>query len=883
MKIKKNSSVKHNTLGNGIVKYIDDDTAGVRFDNGSIEEVSLDDLSTVVTFESSIKDKNLANDDKLLLKIQAETIISINDTWGIFSLSKIDLLPHQLWVCKRVLEQKPFRWLVADDVGLGKTVEAGLILWPLLSRNIVKRVLVLCPSSLVMQWQERLRNMFEIRLMPYQPGMDNNKTDFWNSYDKVVASFHTLRLDRNERHNRILQGKKWDLVIVDEAHHLNANDQKGETQGYKLIDKMQKAELIDSMLFFTGTPHRGKNYGFLSLLHLLRQDLFNPKGNYKSQLSNINKVMIRNNKENVTDLDGNKLFQKPIVKSITYKYSEKEAIFYDKLTSFILSGEAYADSLGIQEKNAVMLVLIAFQKIASSSIAAIKKALNNRLLVVRSELDKSNKVVKEVKEYQEVIQNGTADERREVEENLSKALKIYLMENEEKQLLSLLGYANEIKEESRIKKIIELIERDYTDESILFFTEYKATQSLLISKLLKKYGRNDIAFINGDEKVYDVIDENGKKVNIEMKRDTASERFNDKKVRFLISTEAAGEGIDLQKNCHILIHVDIPWNPMRMQQRVGRINRFGQTKQVEVVTMYNPDTVESRIWNILDEKITNIMEAHGSAMNDPEDFKWLILGMKDDSFYNSIQLEARDIPKEKFSDWFDNKAQTFAGEDALDTISNLIGNSQKFNYSKESKILPKFDLCDLEVYFQNMVKINGHNFVKNEETFSFVTPGAWKNRPGMKKKYDDISFHRKNNQKLNIIGIGNRLMEQALNQAVNFDVVLKYIPKARLSNSLFVYKVYDKITNGGVQVRNKIFTIEYSRDNESYKVIDDNSLFRIINDLLSQNTKIENDKFDIDIKNIEKNCSSYLVEKYTELDLPFSHPDSKLLGVFWSI
>jgi len=134
MKIVKNSHVKHNILGNGVVKYIDNETVGVRFDSGEIKEVLFDDLSTVITFKSSIKDKKSPNDDKLLLKIQAETITSINDTWGIFSLSKIDLLPHQLWVCKRVLEQYPFRWLIADDVGLGKTIEAGLILWPLLSR-----------------------------------------------------------------------------------------------------------------------------------------------------------------------------------------------------------------------------------------------------------------------------------------------------------------------------------------------------------------------------------------------------------------------------------------------------------------------------------------------------------------------------------------------------------------------------------------------------------------------------------------------------------------------------------------------------------------------------------------------------------------------------
>lgn len=156
MKLKVGSRIRHSIFGNGTVKYIDENTAGVRFDNG-LEEIPFNELEYVLSLEDCISQNHISDTTDLTLKTLASTIISINDTWGIFSLSRIELLPHQLWVCKKVLENKPFRWLVADDVGLGKTIEAGLILWPLLSRKIVNRLLILCPSSLVMQWQERLR------------------------------------------------------------------------------------------------------------------------------------------------------------------------------------------------------------------------------------------------------------------------------------------------------------------------------------------------------------------------------------------------------------------------------------------------------------------------------------------------------------------------------------------------------------------------------------------------------------------------------------------------------------------------------------------------------------------------------------------------------
>ncbi|MCH7630117.1 MAG: DEAD/DEAH box helicase family protein, partial [Proteobacteria bacterium] len=263
--------------------------------------------------------------------------------------------------------------------GLGKTIEAGLILLPLLSSGRVKRLLILCPASLVDQWQSRLLDMFDIRLNKYITELDTEKSDYWNGHDQVVASLQTLRADQGSRQNRLLAAEPWDMIMVDEAHHLNADEKTGPTLGYQFVSKLMDAHKAESVVFFTGTPHRGKDFGFWSLMNLLRPDLFSPDHSSFVQLESLRKAMIRNNKQNVTDLKGDRLFEKPTVSSNTYQYTPEEAYFYEKLTNFISTGKAYASGLRAADGRLANLVLTTMQKLASSSVAAIRHALRNRL------------------------------------------------------------------------------------------------------------------------------------------------------------------------------------------------------------------------------------------------------------------------------------------------------------------------------------------------------------------------------------------------------------------------------------------------------------------------------------------------------------------------
>ena len=250
-----------------------------------------------------------------------------------------------------------------------------------MSKGLVKRLLILAPAGLVEQWQYRLRQMFDIRLTIYSPELDKPKSDYWNTlHPLVIASLPTLRKDVNGRYDRLLQAQDWDLLMVDEAHHLNSLENKGATLGYRLVQRLIDNDKFKSKIFFTGTPHRGKSYGFLALMKLVRPDLFDPEKPHKAQLPLLKNALIRNNKQSVTDMTEEKLFKPVTVYQETYSYSDEETFFYEQLTEFILTGRAYASGLSnSNNQRAIMLVLISLQKLASSSIAAIKRAILNRL------------------------------------------------------------------------------------------------------------------------------------------------------------------------------------------------------------------------------------------------------------------------------------------------------------------------------------------------------------------------------------------------------------------------------------------------------------------------------------------------------------------------
>ena len=874
--------VTHQTFGTGKVLIDQETTVVIQFEHG-IEACEKNRISQVLTVEQTIEQGIWHPPLPVILRGLAATIDSVNDRWSIFSRSRVRLLPHQLWVCRKVLENWPFRWLIADDVGLGKTIEAGLILWPLIARGVVQRVLILSPASLVDQWVNRLRTMFDLRFTAYTTGADTKKSGFWETHDQVVASLQTLRDDYRGRHERLLSSPQWDLVIVDEAHHLNADQKGGFTLTYRLVQKLEEAQKIQSLLFFTGTPHRGKDYSFLARLKLLRPDIFKDiKQPLETYLDQLQKVVIRNNKQNVTDLKGNLLFQGVKTQVITYSYSTEEQIFYETLTEFILLGKAYASSLNGFNGRAVGLVLIALQKLASSSVAAIRRTLQKRLEGIRgkrSKIDDLKNYRRQLKQWVNAYEKNEEfdteiDDLDEQIEYLSSDLR--LMEDEEERLEQLVTLSQSVKIETRIQRILEILEEQFRERSILFFTEYKATQSLLMSALINNYGKDSVVFINGDMTAHEV---NGE--TLRYNREWAVQRFNSGQARFLVSTEAAGEGVDLQQNCYTLIHVDLPWNPMRLHQRAGRLYRYGQSQTVEVITLRNPNTVEARIWECLEEKMYRIQLALSGVMDEQEDLFPMILGMTPSSVWTELFAEAPRLQNETLKSWFDRKTGNFGGQDALKTVQNLVGHCASFDYQEIANQPIDFDLPALKPFLKSMITLNRKQVKENNEGLSFLTPEVWKSI-GIESSYEGLVFDRSFNgvnADQRIIGVGNPLLEKALDQARSLQESVTCLTVEKLVYPLILFRVTDQVTEGRGSIRSMIIGVEQQ---ESPKILLDYQVLARLNSLLhtlsrSLNTEIlPLNQTHWVIQQVEL-ARQLILESLDNLDIPFREPDIELL------
>lgn len=726
----------------------------------------------------------------VLVRSLALAIRSVNEQWGVFSASRIALLPHQLWVCKKVLEQQPARWLIADDVGLGKTIEAGLILAASRAARRLDRYLVIAPASLCEQWQRRLSEQFDLRTTVYRPENDTPTSHFWEQHQAVVASLHTLRDDRKGRHQRLL-AVEWDLVIVDEAHHLHA-DKKGWTLAYRLLHKLVESERARSILFFTGTPHRGKNEDFFALLALLRPDLFDPKRPADEQLPHLRRVMVRNNKQLVTDMRGQPLFVPTRVRTEVWHHSPDEQSFYSTLTEYIVQGRAFASGLALGQRRTAMLVLIAIQKLASSSVAAVRRALSKRLSRARkaeAELDRLELAIADLSQLED-NSAATNDARAVLEEAIAE---LFLLGPDEVQSLeTLVELAGQVRRESRIDRILDLLVGELSGRSVLFFTEYKATQALLVDALNLEFGPGTATFINGDG-FLEVLDECGDRRRVTVERADAARRFNRGEVRFLVSTEAAGEGIDLHHACHTLIHVDMPWNPMRMHQRAGRLNRYGQKQAVDIISMRNPETVEARIWDRLQTKLLSITEALGAAMEAPEDMMQLVLGLESPGFFERLYAEAPRDPSQ-LSRWFDSQTSTFGGEGAVKVVRAMLGDVARFDFQEVGHELPRLDLPDLMPFLKAALVMNRRDFEEGDATLGFIVPEEWKEW-GILSEYRgarSLVFSRAASRDGLLAGVGLRVLDKALDQAAALDVVVA--SSRGLEGPLAVYSIEDART-----------------------------------------------------------------------------------------
>ena len=602
-----------NTLGTGMV------VAGRRIANREMVLVQLHSTgeSRWLPYETLVRIRDAAlqyrsaaspmgdGPERFRLRALAYALDSWNQITGALDRLDVDPLPHQIDLVHRIMASDYSNWLIADDVGLGKTIEVGLLLAAMKRQRRTRRVLVVCPAGVVRQWQDEMQYKFNESYFIYGLDFNIRQPAQWAHYDKVIVSIDRAK---SEQHwPAFADSGDWDVIVFDEAHHLSKVESASVTQRYRLAERLK--DRTDSLIFLTGTPHQGKDDQFINLLALLRPDL-------KARLAAINQdprvvseMVLRNRKSLVTDAGGEFLFRGQTTTRIQVPLSEAASRFDHTLRRYVKQGYA-ASAAGDQRGRAIGFVMTTYRKLASSSIAAIEGALRRRLARLSDKAldDVSPMTDPEFKEIAETSREGEdgADDLAEVADRVSTTQHRggTFFQDELQMLLNLCEIASDVRHDDRkLKVFLTDIVTPLCEEQLklLIFTEYRGTQEYVVEALERNFPDRGVCQINGGMS----LDE--KRRNID--------RFNDS-AGFLVSTEAGGEGINLHASCHMLVNYDLPWNPRRLVQRAGRLYRYGQEERVIVFNLVARDGFDNRaLWTLLD-KVSTMARAMSEVSSD---------------------------------------------------------------------------------------------------------------------------------------------------------------------------------------------------------------------------------------------------------------------------
>jgi len=515
------------------------------------------------------------------------------------STSLVRLEYYQLACVNEVMDGIRQRALIADDVGLGKTIEAGLIFKELMARGRADRVLFIVPAHLQKKWERDMDRFFNIDLtladrtwVEAERRKKGEDANIWaEEKKKLLTSMAFLRQDEFQNS---LDEAFWDLVIVDEVHKAS---KKGDTPSKTARMVERVSHQSDSLLLLSATPHNGKEESLKSLTNYIDPFLVAPDENLSKDV--VDDVMIRRGKDTVYDEDGKRVFPEREVKTVPVNMSSAEKEFYEQVTSYVK--EVYNRSEKLNEP-AVGFAMALMQKRLVSSIGAIRETLKRRLKDL-SNIDGSE-VSNKARDYIEG-EDLEEDDREEAERELERLTTSddKKLEEELTTLKNLVQKAKNLPIDSKatqVKRFIsDLLERN-EQEKLLIFTEYRDTLDYLLEEVFEdEEWSEDILVIHGGVE--------------REKRQKIEDEFNYGQSRILLATDAASEGIDLQHSCHIMLNYELPWNPNKLEQRIGRLHRYGQDKTVKVWNFQFDDTRETEIFELLQEKIENIRTHIGNT------------------------------------------------------------------------------------------------------------------------------------------------------------------------------------------------------------------------------------------------------------------------------
>ena len=528
--------------------------------------------------------------ERFRLKTLAYALDSWNQVTGALDRFDVDPLPHQIDLVHRIMTSDQHNWLIADDVGLGKTIEVGLLLAAKKRQRKARRVLVVCPAGMVQQWKDEMQDKFNESFRIYGKDFNVERPADWaiHNYDKVIVSIDRAKSDNHLPLFVAADPEPWDVIIFDEAHHLSKIEGQAVTQRYQLAERLRP--LTDEFIFLTGTPHQGDHKQFHNVLRLLRPDLSRRLPDMFTDPSVVAEMVLRNRKSLVTDAQGKFLFRGQDTRRIEVPLSEEARSFDITLQRYLRYGYDAA-AIGGNTGRAIGFVMTTYRKLASSSIAAIERALQRRL--IRLQGNGANPISPFGDHlYEDAFLDGT-DNADNLDEFADIAATPFF-DDEQSEIVGLLTAAaevksNDLKMREFLSEIVAPLHRE--GQRLLVFTEYRATQDYLVTELKNCYPQSGVVQINGS-------------MNLEDKRSNINQ-FNES-AQFMVSTEAGGEGFNLHENCHVLVNYDLPWNPARLVQRAGRLYRYGQQERVIVFNLLANDGFDGQALGKMLDRVDRI-------------------------------------------------------------------------------------------------------------------------------------------------------------------------------------------------------------------------------------------------------------------------------------
>jgi len=519
------------------------------------------------------------------------------------SVSQVDPLPHQIEAIYHYILRNPrVRFLLADDPGAGKTIMTGLLLKELKYRGLVRRTLIVVPGHLKDQWLREMKERFGETFIVVDRSVINATwgRNIWQEESQVITSMDFAKQDDVMA---TLGEVRWDLVVVDEAHKMAAyryGEKTTRTERYRLGELLSRTSQF--LLFLTATPHRGDPENFRLFLDLLQPGLFANTDLLIESVQNAdNPLFLRRLKEDLKDFEGRPLFPPRHVSTKAYRLNDDEKRLYNAVTEYV--EKSYNKALAAEKRNVAFALLILQRRLASS-VRAVRRSLERR----KARLEELLKLGKWLAERSTVDEDELEDapeaERLQREEELAERLTAAEtreeLQSEINTLANLIRLAQQAERHeietklNELRKVMEDERLQQTGEKLLIFTESRETLEYLEEKL-KGWGYSVVTLHGG--------------MNLDA-RIRAEHEFREH-AQVMVSTEAGGEGINLQF-CSLMVNYDIPWNPNRLEQRMGRIHRYGQQKEVHIYNLVAADTREGKVLGALFRKLEQIQAALGS-------------------------------------------------------------------------------------------------------------------------------------------------------------------------------------------------------------------------------------------------------------------------------